>query len=42
VVGPVKSSAEARTLVAALSKEGVSATIWQSDAGQEVSKLGAR
>jgi hypothetical protein len=42
LVGPVKSAGEARTLVTALSKEGVSATTWSSEAGQEVLRLGGR
>jgi Flp pilus assembly protein TadD len=42
LVGPVKSSGEARSLVNALGKEGVQATIWSSEAGQEVTRLGGR
>jgi Flp pilus assembly protein TadD len=42
VVGPLKSSGAARSLVTSLSKEGVQATTWASDAGEEVSRLGGK
>lgn len=42
LAGPVKSSSDARTLVNALAKAGVSATTFTSEAGQEVIKLGAK
>jgi hypothetical protein len=42
LAGPVKSSADARALVNALDKAGVSATIYSSEAGQEVVKLGSK
>jgi hypothetical protein len=42
LAGPLKTNGEARALVTALSKEGVSATIYTSEAGQEVSRLGGK
>ena len=42
VVGPLKTSGAARALVTALSKEGVQANIWASDAGEDVTRLGGR
>ncbi len=42
LAGPVKSAAEAKALVNALAKAGVSATTYSSEAGQEVVKLAAR
>ena len=42
LAGPVRSSADARALVNALGKAGVSATTYSSEAGQEVVKLGAK
>jgi Flp pilus assembly protein TadD len=42
LAGPVKSSADARALVTALGKAGVSATTYSSEAGQEVVKLAAK
>lgn len=42
LAGPVKSSADARALVNALGKAGVSATTYNSEAGQEVIKLSAK
>jgi tetratricopeptide (TPR) repeat protein len=42
IVGPVKSTAEARALVNALAKGGVAATTYSSDAGQEVARVGAK
>ena len=42
LAGPVKSSADARVLVNALGKAGVSATTFSSEAGQEVVKLGTK
>lgn len=42
LVGPMKSGADARALVNALAKEGVAATIFNSEAGQEVARVGAK
>jgi hypothetical protein len=42
LAGPVKSSADARALVNALGKAGVSATTYTSEAGQEVVKLAGK
>ncbi len=42
LAGPVKSSSDARALVNALGKAGVSATTYSSEAGQEVVKLSAK
>lgn len=42
LTGPFRSSGEARAMIAALAKEGVSATPYSSEAGQEVSRLGGR
>lgn len=42
LAGPVRSAADARALVAALGKAGVSASSFSSEAGQEVVKLGAK
>lgn len=42
LAGPVRSSADARALVTALGKAGVSASSFSSEAGQEVVKLGAK
>lgn len=42
LVGPLRSSADARALVTALGKAGVSASSFSSEAGQEVIKLGAK
>jgi Flp pilus assembly protein TadD len=42
LVGPFKSSGEARGLVGKLSKEGVSASTYTSEAGQDVIRLGGR
>jgi Flp pilus assembly protein TadD len=42
LAGPVRSSADARALVTALGKAGVSATTYSSEAGQEVLKLSAK
>lgn len=42
LAGPVKSSADARALVNALGKAGVSATTFNSEAGQEIAKLGGK
>jgi len=39
LVGPLKSAAAARDLVGKLGKNGVSATTWTSDAGEEVTKI---
>jgi SPOR domain len=42
LAGPVKSSSDARALVNALGKAGVSATTYSSEAGQEVVKLAGK
>lgn len=42
LAGPVKSQAEARALINALAKNGVNATTYSSEAGQEVLKLATR
>jgi hypothetical protein len=42
IVGPVKSAAEARAIVNALSKGGVSATTYSSEAGQEVTRVNSK
>ena len=42
LVGPVKNASEARTLVNALAKGGVSATVFNSTAGQEIASVGGR
>ncbi len=42
IVGPVKSAAEARAIVNALAKGGVSATTYSSEAGQEVTRVSAK
>lgn len=42
LAGPVKSQAEARALINALAKNGVNATSYSSEAGQEVLKLATR
>ncbi len=42
LAGPVKSNGDARALVTALSKEGVSANIYTSEAGQEVFRVGGK
>jgi Flp pilus assembly protein TadD len=42
LAGPVKSTGEARSLVNALAKNGVTATTYSSEAGQEVLKLAAK
>ncbi|MFM1981305.1 MAG: hypothetical protein RJB22_24 [Pseudomonadota bacterium] len=40
LVGPVRSSSAARDLVNDLAKEGVAATIFSSEAGQEIERVG--
>lgn len=40
LVGPVRSSSAARDLVNDLAKEGVTATIFSSEAGQEIERVG--
>ncbi len=40
LVGPFKSQSDARSMVNKLAKQGISATTFTSDAGQEVSKVG--
>ena len=42
LAGPVKSAAEARTLVNALARNGLSATTFSSEAGQEVTRLASK
>jgi Flp pilus assembly protein TadD len=42
LAGPLRSAADARALVNALGKTGVSATTYSSEAGQEVVKLAAK
>ncbi len=42
LVGPMKSAAAAREVVAKLAKNGVGAMTWSSDAGEEVDKIGAK
>jgi hypothetical protein len=42
LAGPVKSASDARALINALAKNGVTATTYSSEAGQEVVKLAAR
>ena len=42
LAGPVKSAADARALVNALGKAGVSAMTFNSEAGQEIAKLGGK
>jgi len=42
IVGPVKSPSEARALVNALAKGGVSATTFSSEAGQEVTRVSGK
>jgi Flp pilus assembly protein TadD len=42
VIGPFKSSGEARAMVNRLAKEEITATTWTSDPGEDVTKLGGR
>jgi len=42
IVGPVKSASEARALVNALAKGGISATTFSSEAGQEVTRVSGK
>lgn len=42
LVGPVKSASEARALVNSLAKEGLQATIFSSEAGQEIERIGGK
>ncbi len=42
LVGPFKSQAEARALVNAMSKSGMSGSTFSSDAGQEIGKISSR
>ena len=42
LAGPVRSAAEARALISALAKNGLSATSYSSEAGQEVVRLAGR
>ncbi len=40
LVGPVKSGGDARSLINALAKEGITATSYSSEAGQEIARIG--
>lgn len=42
LVGPLKSVGDARDLVSSLAKEGVQATTFSSDAGQEIFRIGGK
>lgn len=42
LVGPLKSVGDARELVNSLAKEGVQATTFSSEAGQEISRIGGK
>jgi hypothetical protein len=42
LVGPLKSVGDARELVSSLAKEGVQATTFSSDAGQEIFRIGGK
>ncbi len=42
LIGPFKSTAEARAMVSKLSKDGIQATSFTSDAGQEIAKIGGK
>lgn len=42
LVGPLKSVSDARELVNSLAKEGVQATTFSSEAGQEISRIGGK
>ncbi len=42
IVGPMKSAGDARALVGALAKSGLSATTFSSEAGQEVARISAK
>jgi SPOR domain len=42
LVGPIKSNSDARSLVASLGKAGVQATVFSSEAGLEVNRLGGK
>jgi Flp pilus assembly protein TadD len=42
LVGPIKSVGDARDLVSSLAKEGVQATTFSSDAGQEIFRIGGK
>lgn len=42
LVGPFKSASEARALINRLGREGINATPFTSEAGQEIAKLGTR
>lgn len=42
LVGPMKSVGDARELVNSLAKEGIQATTFSSEAGQEISRIGGR
>lgn len=42
VVGPFKSSAAARELVTKLGKGGLQANVWNSEAGEDVTRLGGK
>lgn len=42
LIGPFKSASDAREMVGDLGKEGVQATTFASDAGQEISRIGGK
>lgn len=42
VVGPFKSAAAARELVSKLGKDGLQANVWNSEAGEDVTRLGGK
>ncbi len=42
LIGPFRSSGEARAMINKLGKEGVPATTWTSELGQEVAKIGGK
>ena len=42
LVGPMKSQGDAKALVAKLGKDGLRANLFQSEAGQEIEKLGGK
>jgi Flp pilus assembly protein TadD len=42
LIGPFKSNGDARVIITRLSKEGISATSFSSEAGQDIAKLGSK
>ncbi len=42
LVGPMKSQADAKALVAKLAKDGMKTNLFISEAGQEIDKLGGK